>query len=77
MLVMMSSMVITTNGRKTTLAQRMRRIEGASADLLTIAAQINSTRIDFLRPQIAHVLNANITGSSRVSSGNASVNFRC
>jgi len=36
---------------------------------LTIVAQINMIRIDFLRLQIAHVLKAKMTGKTHISGG--------
>lgn len=54
-------MVITVKGTKTACAKGVRRIKDESADKLTRAAVMNSIRIDFFRPQITHVLKANIT----------------
>lgn len=65
----MSFTVIITEGIKTAYTQRVKRMEGESRGLLTIVAQANTMRIDFLRPQIAHVLKANITGLDYVSAG--------
>lgn len=39
-------------------------MEGESGRRLTMVAQIKKIRIDFLRPQIAHVLRANMTGKT-------------
>lgn len=43
---------------------------------LTMVAQMNRIRIDFLRPQIAHVLKAKMTGKGRVSGGCSWLNLR-
>jgi hypothetical protein len=67
--------VITTKGTKTAWEQRVRWMEDQSCGRLTKAAPINNMRIDFLRPQIAHVLKANITGLNHISSGNLSLSI--
>jgi hypothetical protein len=61
MLVEMSFTVMMTKGTKTACAKRVKRVQGESRGSLTIAAQTNMIRIDFLRSQIAHVLRANMT----------------
>jgi hypothetical protein len=65
MAVEMPFMVSITEGTRPTYVQRVKRMEDKSGSWLTIVAQMNMARIDFLRPQIAHVLKANITAEAR------------
>lgn len=73
-LLEMSFTVITTEGTKPAYTEG-EKMKDESGGWLTMVAQMNIIRIDFLRPQIAHVLKAKMTGESCVSAGCSYVTF--
>lgn len=60
-LLEMSFTVIITEGTKPAY-KAVKRMKDESGRRLTMVAQMNMIRIDFLRPQMAHVLRAKMTG---------------